>query len=121
MELIIIVIFVVGYLAIALEHPIKINKTASALLTAVICWTIFTVSGASETLLNSDRYLHFIQELGEKAATLSAGELHLEYVGEQLGHHLNEIAQILFFLMGAMTIVESVSYTHLTLPTSDLV
>ena len=106
MELIIIVIFVVGYLAIALEHPIKINKTASALLTAVICWTIFTVSGASETLLNSDRYLHFIQELGEKAATLSAGELHLEYVGEQLGHHLNEIAQILFFLMGAMTIVE---------------
>lgn len=106
MELIIIVIFVVGYLAIALEHPIKINKTASALLTAVICWTIFTLSGASETLLNSDRYLHFIQELGEKAATLSAGELHLEYVGEQLGHHLNEIAQILFFLMGAMTIVE---------------
>jgi Na+/H+ antiporter NhaD/arsenite permease-like protein len=112
MELLIIIIFVVGYLAIALEHPIKINKTASALLTAVICWTIFTVSGASETLLNSDRYLHFIHELGEKAATLSAGELHLEYVGEQLGHHLNEIAQILFFLMGAMTIVELVDAHH---------
>ena len=112
MELLIILIFVVGYLAIALEHPIKINKTASALLTAVICWTIFTVSGASETLLNSERYLHFIHELGEKAATLSAGELHLEYVGEQLGHHLNEIAQILFFLMGAMTIVELVDAHH---------
>lgn len=112
MELLIIIIFVVGYLAIALEHPIKINKTASALLTAVICWTIFTVSGASETLLTSDRYLHFIHELGEKAATLSAGELHLEYVIEQLGHHLNEIAQILFFLMGAMTIVELVDAHH---------
>jgi len=112
MELLIILIFVVGYLAIALEHPIKINKTASALLTAVICWTIFTVSGASETLLNSERYLHFIHELGEKAATLSASELHLEYVGEQLGHHLNEIAQILFFLMGAMTIVELVDAHH---------
>ena len=112
MELLIILIFVVGYLAIALEHPIKINKTASALLTAVICWTIFTISGASETLLNSERYLHFIHELGEKAATLSAGELHLEYVGEQLGHHLNEIAQILFFLMGAMTIVELVDAHH---------
>jgi Na+/H+ antiporter NhaD/arsenite permease-like protein len=112
MELLIILIFVVGYLAIALEHPIKINKTASALLTAVICWTIFTVSGASETLLNSERYLHFIHHLGEKAATLSAGELHLEYVGEQLGHHLNEIAQILFFLMGAMTIVELVDAHH---------
>ena len=112
MELLIIIIFVVGYLAIALEHPIKINKTASALLTAVICWTIFTVSGSPETLLTSERYLHFIHELGEKAATLSAGELHLEYVVEQLGHHLNEIAQILFFLMGAMTIVELVDAHH---------
>jgi Na+/H+ antiporter NhaD/arsenite permease-like protein len=112
MELLIIIIFVVGYLAIALEHPIKINKTASALLTAVICWTIFTVSGATETQLSSQKYLHFLHELGEKAATLSASELHLEYVVEQLGHHLNEIAQILFFLMGAMTIVELVDAHH---------
>lgn len=112
MELLIILIFVVGYFAIALEHPIKINKTASALLTAVICWTIFTVSGATETQLNSQKYLDFLHELGEKAATLSAGELHLEFVEEQLGHHLNEIAQILFFLMGAMTIVELVDAHH---------
>ena len=67
MELFIIIIFVVGYFAIALEHPIKINKTASALLTAVICWTIFTVSGATETQLNSQKYMDFIHELGEKA------------------------------------------------------
>jgi Na+/H+ antiporter NhaD/arsenite permease-like protein len=112
MEFLIIIIFVVGYLAIALEHPIKINKTASALVTAVVCWTIFAVSGSPETLLTSDRYLHFLHELGEKAAKLSAGELHLEYVVEQLGHHLNEIAQILFFLMGAMTIVELVDAHH---------
>jgi Na+/H+ antiporter NhaD/arsenite permease-like protein len=112
MELVIIIIFVVGYLAIALEHPIKINKTASALLTAVICWTIFTVSGASETQLSSQKYLDFLHELGEKATTLSADKLHLEFVEEQLGHHLNEIAQILFFLMGAMTIVELVDAHH---------
>jgi Na+/H+ antiporter NhaD/arsenite permease-like protein len=112
MEILIIIIFVVGYLAIALEHPIKINKTASALVTAVVCWTIFAVSGSPETLLNSDRYLHFLHELGEKAASLSAGEIHLEFVKEQLGHHLNEIAQILFFLMGAMTIVELVDGHH---------
>ncbi|MBM3167952.1 MAG: sodium:proton antiporter NhaD [Bacteroidetes bacterium] len=85
MELVIIIVFVAGYLAIALEHPIKINKTASALLTAVICWTIFTVSG---------------------------GENHLEFVEEELGHHLKEIAAILFFLMGAMTIVELVDAHH---------
>ena len=64
MEFLIIIIFVVGYLAIALEHPIKINKTASALVTAVVCWTIFTVSGSPETLLSSERYLHFLHELG---------------------------------------------------------
>lgn len=112
MELLIIIIFVVGYLAIALEHPIKINKTASALVTAVVCWTIFTVSGSTETMINSDRFQHFVHELGESASLLGAGELHLEFVKEQLGHHLNEIAQILFFLMGAMTIVELVDAHH---------
>ncbi len=112
MEFLIIIVFVIGYLAIALEHPIKINKTASALVTAVICWTIFTVSDAPETLLNSTRYTDFLHELGEKASSLTAGEIHLEYVTESLGHHLNEISQILFFLMGAMTIVELVDAHH---------
>ena len=40
MEVVIVAIFVIGYLAIALEHPIKVNKTASALLTGVFCWTL---------------------------------------------------------------------------------
>jgi Na+/H+ antiporter NhaD/arsenite permease-like protein len=73
----IIIVFVVGYLAIAFEHPIKINKAASALLTGVICWSIFA-------LLGNDR----------------------EFVSEELGHHLSDIAGILFFLLGAMVIVE---------------
>lgn len=79
MEVIVILIFVVGYLAIALEHPIKINKTASALLTGVLLWTIYALFSANN-----------------------------ELVGEQLGHHLSQISQILFFLLGAMTIVELV-------------
>lgn len=78
MEIIIVILFVVGYVAIALEHPIKINKTASALLTGVLCWTLYALS--------------------------SPGEIH--HIGEQLGEHLSEISSILFFLMGAMTIVE---------------
>lgn len=77
MELSVILVFVVGYIAIALEHPIRINKTATALLTGVLCWTIFSFSGE-------------------------------ERVGEELGHHLSKIAEILFFLLGAMTIVELV-------------
>jgi Na+/H+ antiporter NhaD/arsenite permease-like protein len=73
----IIIVFVAGYLAIAFEHPLKINKAASALLTGVICWTIYA-------LTDSNR----------------------ELVSENLSHHLADIAGILFFLLGAMVIVE---------------
>ena len=79
MEAAIIVLFVVGYMAIAFEHPIKINKTASALLTGVLCWTMYAIFSNDVTL-----------------------------VGTQLNHHLSQISQIIFFLLGAMTIVELV-------------
>jgi Na+/H+ antiporter NhaD/arsenite permease-like protein len=77
MELALITVFIIGYLLITLEHKLNINKAAIAILTGVICWTIYI---------------------------LSAAETHL--LGEQLAEHLGEIAGILFFLMGAMTIVE---------------
>jgi len=115
MEFLIVIVFVLGYLLIALEHPIKINKTATALVTGVLCWTIFVISGPPDTLLQSEHYTSFISELKSHAknvAQLTAGEIHTEYVVESLGHHLNEIAQILFFLMGAMTIVELVDAHH---------
>jgi Na+/H+ antiporter NhaD/arsenite permease-like protein len=74
---IIIIVFVLGYFAIAFEHNLKLNKAASALITGVLCWTIFILQSQSTVLVN-----------------------------EQLLHHLGEIASILFFLLGAMTIVE---------------
>jgi Na+/H+ antiporter NhaD/arsenite permease-like protein len=74
-----VVIFLVAYAAIALEHPLKVNKSASALLCAGLLWTIHA---------------------------LTLGETHR--VGEQLGESLLGTAQIVFFLMGAMTIVEVV-------------
>jgi Na+/H+ antiporter NhaD/arsenite permease-like protein len=77
MENLIILIFVLGYIAIAFEQPLKINKAASALLTGVLCWTVF--------VLMNDKY---------------------EFVSTELSNHLSGIAEILFFLMGAMTIVE---------------
>lgn len=106
MELVIVVIFIIGYICIALEHPIKINKTASALVTGVLCWTLFVLSGPTETLSNSEEYRAFATHAGAHDGDSSG--FHAEYVIEHLGHHLNEIAQILFFLMGAMTIVELV-------------
>ncbi len=74
-----LVVFVLGYAAIAFEHPIKIDKAASALITGVVVWTLFVFTGADS---------HFIEE--------------------ELLHHLSEISSILFFLLGAMTIVELV-------------
>ncbi|MEK6783025.1 MAG: sodium:proton antiporter NhaD [Bacteroidota bacterium] len=116
MEAIIIIVFVIGYLAIALEHPIKINKTASALLTGVLCWTLFVLSEPSTSVTSSGSYTSFLDvlkiELGEKFNALSSGELYREFITFSLSEHLSGIAQILFFLMGAMTIVELVDAHH---------
>ncbi len=79
-------IFVAGYLCIALEHPLKVDKAASAILTAVLCWTVL-VLGAESILPN-----------------LASPDEHA--ITSELRHHLGEISEILFFLMGAMTIVE---------------
>ena len=70
-------VFVVGYIAIAFEYPLKLNKAATALITGVVCWAIYILQSASP-----------------------------QTVTGQLLHHLGEIASILFFLLGAMTIVE---------------
>lgn len=83
MESIIILIFISGYLLIALEHPVKINKTATALVTGVLCWTLFALDSA-----------------GALSDTM--------FIKTELSHHLGQISAILFFLMGAMTIVELV-------------
>lgn len=113
MEMLIIAVFTIGYIGIALEHPIHINKTATAILTGVICWTLFAVLTPTQSFLDSEAFRHFLDmlqvEIGKtRMAELSQTELFHEYVGSELGHHLNKISQILFFLLGAMTIVELV-------------
>ncbi|MBL7700814.1 MAG: sodium:proton antiporter NhaD [Ferruginibacter sp.] len=77
MSALLIIVFILGYVAIAFEHPLKLNKAASALITGVLCWTIYMLQNDSS-----------------------------EIAGDELLHHLGEIASILFFLLGAMTIVE---------------
>ena len=72
-----IIVFVLGYIAIALEHPLKIDKAASALIIGGLGWALFSFTG-----INHHDLTHEIQ------------------------HHLVDIAEILFFLLGAMTIVE---------------
>lgn len=77
MTILLILLFVIGYLLITLEHTININKTATALITGVVCWAVY-------------------------ALTAPAGES----VGEHLTENLGHTAEILFFLLGAMTVVE---------------
>jgi Na+/H+ antiporter NhaD/arsenite permease-like protein len=72
----IIIIFIVAYVAIALEHPLKINKSASALVGAGVLWTVYALFS------------------------------HSGHISEELSETLVSTAQIVFFLMGAMTIVE---------------
>jgi Na+/H+ antiporter NhaD/arsenite permease-like protein len=72
----IIGIFIVAYAAIALEHPLRINKSASALIGAGLLWTVYAV--------------------------LSGDQIVIE---KQLGESVSSTAQIVFFLIGAMTIV----------------
>ena len=77
MTTLIIIIFVLGYTAIATEHYNHINKAASAILTGVLCWSVYI-------LFTPDKHV----------------------VGEQLVEHMGDLSGILFFLLGAMTIVE---------------
>lgn len=116
MEILIVVVFIIGYLAIALERSLKINKTASALLTGVLCWTLFVLSSPAESVLASAHFsdhLKIIQvELGERVSALSDHELFRGFIVSELSRHLAKISEILFFLMGAMTIVELVDAHH---------
>ena len=94
------VVFVLGYTAIALEHPLKIDKAASALLTGVLLWTIYILA-ADSILPNSTAFQEFMHE--------HPHETYINFIAHhEITFHLGEISQILFFLLGAMTIVEMV-------------
>jgi len=105
MVIALILVFVLGYAAIALEHPIKINKTASALLTAVIAWTLLVMLPMPQGIENTKAFAAYLAGLGDLDPT-SLQDHFRHFVSHELRHHLGSVAEILFFLMGAMTIVE---------------
>lgn len=105
MEIQIALVFVLGYLAIALEHPIKINKTATALITGVLCWTLFALEPPNSTFLDGHHFTSFVQNL-KNSLNPGGTDIYHSFIQTELGHNLSQISAILFFLMGAMTIVE---------------
>lgn len=94
MEILLIVVFVLGYFMIAMEHPFKIDKAGSALLTGVLCWLVLMMGLEDMPAFRSGH------------EPLPA-DLH-EFLNANLMEHLSSIASILFFLIAAMTIVELV-------------
>ena len=102
MLILILIIFTIGYLAIALEHKLGINKAAIALLIGTVCWAVY-ITHLPALLPPSEIPVWFEIAAGEEAGD----DIPLHYaVDAQHLHQTGEIASILFFLMGAMTIVE---------------
>ena len=105
MEALIILIFVLGYLAITLEHNLKLDKLIPALAMMAICWALiaFGIDGYA-TWFDSAK-----GALVEGFSAFSHDEkMHL--MEETLLHHLGKTAEIIVFLLGAMTIVEIIDY-----------
>jgi Na+/H+ antiporter NhaD/arsenite permease-like protein len=99
-----IILFVLGYACIALEHPLHINKSATALLLAALMWTLYACGDPLVYPVNEGLKAFFAAHPNVPVHTAF-----LEWMTEvPLIHHLGEVAQILFFLLGAMTIVELV-------------
>ncbi len=105
MESIIIVVFVLGYLAITLEHNLKLDKLIPALAMMAICWAIVAL-GIDSFSNWFDSSAHGLVD----GFTSLSHEDKTHYVEETLLHHLGKTAEILVFLLGAMTIVEIIDY-----------
>ena len=106
MFILMVVVFILGYTAIALEHPLKVDKAASALIIGTLCWVVYILGAEGILSLGfSPSWKAFLTLHPEIHGLEAVHEFIAEY---EIIHHLGEIAEILFFLLGAMTIVEVV-------------
>ena len=98
-----IILFVIGYLCIALEHPLKINKAAFALFLGVTMWVLYVIAGEGIFSVTGNG-------AGLEAFKLEHPDSAHPFIDflttHELIEHLGDIAEILFYLMGAMTVVE---------------
>ncbi len=109
------IVFVLGYIAIAMEGPIRIDKAASALILGVVIWAIYIYGLPGILNLGySPAWEHFLKssalaDLKHKYVNVSLlAQMKYFITQHEVVSHLGNLAQILFFLLGAMTIVETV-------------
>jgi len=105
MFILMVVVFVLGYVAIALERPLKVDKAAAALIIGTLCWVIYMFG--AEQILNlgySPSWEVFLKNhVGNLVTTI-----HEFIVEHEIIYHLGDTSEILFFLLGAITIVEMI-------------
>ena len=101
MDIFILVVFILGYAFIALEHNVHIDKAASALVTGTVCWALFVLGWHEVPAHLAEEFHLFAADHGGHGHGGLA-----QFFEHRLLHHMEEISSILFFLMGAMTIVE---------------
>lgn len=107
MESIIILIFIVGYLSITLEHPLKLDKTVPALIMAALIWAVLAIGFYAGWFDVIDTYEKTFSIFSDGSALTGDAFHEAEHGFENtLLHHLGKTAEILIFLIGAMTIVE---------------
>lgn len=111
MEIFIVAVFAIGYLAITLEHTIKIDKLVTALLMMALAWAgvAFGLDGFT-TWFNSN--LHHLMDgsMGTENFAAMSHDARLHTLEETLLHHFGKTCEILIFLIGAMTIVEVIDH-----------
>ncbi len=105
----VITCFIIGYIVIVFEHPLRLDKTVPALLMGALCWALLSLGFNNGSLEIIDGHEHIFS-----MAKDATGAPMMEYLEAEEGftanllHHLGKTAEILFFLIGAMTIVEIV-------------
>lgn len=99
MESIVILIFILGYLLITMEHPLRLDKTVPALIMAAMIWAVLAIGF-------TNGWFDVVNGEGKTFSFLTGGEAAMDGFENTLLHHLGKTAEILIFLIGAMTIVE---------------
>ncbi|NNE25222.1 MAG: sodium:proton antiporter NhaD [Saprospiraceae bacterium] len=100
MTAMIILAFILGYFAIVLEHPLKLDKTVPAIIMGAVCWALLAIGFNMGHLTIVDSHEHLFAMTGGHSDAAADG------FSNALLHHLGKTAEILIFLIGAMTIVE---------------
>ncbi|TXB63465.1 sodium:proton antiporter NhaD [Phaeodactylibacter luteus] len=102
----IILVFFLGYLTIVFEHPLRLDKTVPALIMAAVAWALLAIGFNNGMLSVVDSHEHIYSLVGAHSAGAEGHHLAEEGFVNTLLHHLGKTAEILIFLIGAMTIVE---------------